>query len=278
MLHANHTGVRIAPVFGSLATAGVPGSVSIFGDDTVDFNEDEYTEVMRVMTGADGSISLDGLLTGYDYVLKEAVAPTGSQVSKEPIQFTFDIDRAGVIKTSLISGNGTVQKVEGAKNLNVLWKEPPTVVSIDKKTEAGGFLKGATLRIEDMRGKVIVPDFVTDGSSYEIKGVLKAGQKYKLVEVKAPKGYDIAPSITFTVKEKAVGSSERDIDNAKTVVTMIDKTTRPVKNVGVKKWIQKLFKSPKTGINANVFVLLALVLCIVGSAIGFAITLNKKIK
>ena len=283
-LHAS--GVRVAPTFSHLAVSGLTGiditdSVSLLsGNDSVDFNLDDYTEIMRVRTRADGSISLDGLLTGYDYVLKEAVAPTGSQVSREPIQFNFDIDRAGAIKTSLVSGKGTVEKTSGSKNLNVVWKEPPTVVSVEKKTEGGMFLKGATLRIEDEKGNVVVKDFVSGQSAYEISGVLKAGQKYRLVEVKAPAGYDIASPVTFTVKEQEVGSTYADIQKSKTVVTMIDKASKPANDTskGVRKWVQKLMKAPKTGTKGGFLFLLILTIIASGSALAIMVFSGKRFK
>lgn len=287
LLSNRTSGVRVNRVFtNKLAVSGLPNGiapVSILGKDTVDFDEADYTEVMKVKTDKDGNIKLDGLLTGYDYVLKEVEAPSGSQVSAEPISFTFDIDKDGVIKTSLISGKGTVAKTDGHANLNVLWMEPPTVISVSKTNATGMALKGATLRILDEKGHVVVKDFVTDGKPHDIMGVLEAGKTYTLVEVKAPEGYKIASPIKFTVKEQSIGSSEVDIENAKTKIVMVDEL-KPVSPAGkagngaggVGGFISRLIKAPKTGDISSYIVFIILLLTMISSGVGICITVRKK--
>jgi|GEM_PF-5696165 len=287
LLSNRTSGISVNRVFtNKLAVSGLPNGiapVSILGKDTVDFDEADYTEVMKVKTDKDGNIKLDGLLTGYDYVLKEVEAPSGSQVSAEPISFTFDIDKDGVIKTSLISGKGTVAKTDGHANLNVLWMEPPTVVSVSKTNTTGMALKGATLRILDENGHVVVKDFVTDGKPHDIVGVLKAGKSYTLEEVKAPEGYKIASPIKFTVKEQSIGSSEADIENAKTKIVMVDelKPVIPAGKAGnggggVGGFISRLIKAPKTGDISNYIVFMILILTMISSGVGICITLRNK--
>ena len=96
-----------------------------------------------------------------------AVSKDGEPYSDEKIQFVNDVTRVEISK-------------------------------VDAATEQD--LAGAVLQVVDQDGTV-VEKWTSDGSKHVILAKLAAGKSYQLVEVSAPKGYEIADPITFTVKE-----------------------------------------------------------------------------
>ncbi|WP_394524838.1 SpaA isopeptide-forming pilin-related protein [Lacrimispora sp. JR3] len=78
-----------------------------------------------------------------------------------------------------------------------------TRIKISKIDGKGKMLEGAVLRILDEAGNVIVKDFITGMEAVNINGVLDAGRKYILNEVKAPEGYLSAPDVEFIVPKEA---------------------------------------------------------------------------
>ncbi len=142
------------------------------------------------------------------YTLHEVKAPDGYYVI-EDIEFT--IVRDGSNMKVMIQNEPVENNI-----VNIL--DPQTVVYIDKVDENKKSLKGAQLKVVDEDGKVM-DTWTSDGSKHEIKGKLVAGKTYKLVEVKAPTGYQVAKDVSFKVDEM---KPEKDV-----VVTMVDKSEVP---------------------------------------------------
>ena len=104
------------------------------------------------------------------------------------------------------------------ENGNMIWLEPEILLQVKKLDPDGKNLAGAKLQIEDMDGNVVVPAWTTTGEISEISGKLVVGKEYRLVEVEAPEGYEIAGPVTFTVKNEKVGPGEDKV----ITITMID--------------------------------------------------------
>lgn len=70
------------------------------------------------------------------------------------------------------------------------------------KTDAvtGDELPGAHVEIRDEEGNLI-DEWISSDTPHEIKGVLKPGGKYRFIEKTAPKGYETAADVEFTVNE-----------------------------------------------------------------------------
>jgi len=78
--------------------------------------------------------------------------------------------------------------------------EIPQIILISKCDITNGKeLPGAHLEISDLVGSLIT-SWVTTGKQTQIKNALEPGKTYVLTEKIAPDGYEIAESITFTVK------------------------------------------------------------------------------
>ncbi len=153
---------------------------------------------------------ITGLVAGETYTITETKAPDGYAIS-EPQKFTVNAD-----------GSLTEFAFENAL----------TVTEITKVDENGNALAGAHLILKNKNG-VIVERWISSDSSYRITG-LTAGEKYTLIELNAPDGYETALPITFEVK----GNGEV------TVVVMEDSL--------------KTDSSPETGVTGGAAVLAVL--------------------
>ena len=114
-----------------------------------------------------------------------------------------------------------------------------TKFSFIKVDEDGKPVEGAVLRIEEFKGTVESENIATadeaspaseiwepvegeewttdkDGTPHEVNGKLVVGKRYRLVEVKAPKGYNLATPVEFTVENTAEPVE----------VTMVNTTTK----------------------------------------------------
>ena len=119
---------------------------------------------------------ITGLVAGETYTLTETAAPAGYSKTK-PITFTVNAD-------------GSLTEVTLSNAL--------TVTQISKTDDEGTPLAGAHLMVKDKDGNIIY-EWDSTKDAFTITG-LTAGEKYTLIEVSAPEGYEIAPSIDFVVR------------------------------------------------------------------------------
>ena len=79
-----------------------------------------------------------------------------------------------------------------------------TKIKIHKVDSSGRQLIGAVLRILNMKGEVVIPDFTTGPTETIIEGQLEAGEKYILKEVESPEGYQFSEPVEFSVPRAAI--------------------------------------------------------------------------
>lgn len=184
-----------------------------------------------------------------DYSLEEVAAPEGYKVATT---ITFTIRDGKVVASGVTSSKVISQGSDGTYKVTMTDEAAPlTDVSISKKDSGNKELPGAELKLtgKDVNGKAITFDlskvklgkgasmektggtadeivFITGSEDTLIQG-LPDGE-YTLIETRAPKGYKIATTITFTIKDgKVVASGTTDSSvvskNGDTYkVTMID--------------------------------------------------------
>ena len=189
----------------------------------VESGEGSVTMITQRTTDSDGKVKFEGVLPGRSYSIKEMVSPNGYYVSKNTVRIAFKVSADGKViidETSVDDGDGTLVMDEKG---NMTWLEPVVVARITKVTKDGKLLSGATLRVEDEDGNVVIPEWVTGDEETEISGKLIVGHTYRLVEVKAPAGYSLAGPITFTVPDDEVAHGEERVIK----VSMIDEELPP---------------------------------------------------
>lgn len=226
---------------------------------------DSLQLIAAVKTDENGILIFKGVLMDTVYVIREIQEPDGSLISANPIRISFTLGENDEIKISYFddgSGTAGIDPETG----EIKWYEPQTQVSFAKKDESGSLLAGASLHVEDKEGNVAESWISSDEDAHLIRGVLKAGETYRLVETKAPEGYQIAEPVEFTVDNTPAGPGE-----LRTLyVEMIDKA--------IKKEIpssSKDTKGAKTGDIAN-YTLWLLVLLLSGGAAAGVIRKKKK--
>jgi uncharacterized surface anchored protein len=204
---------------------------------------DEEGKVVEEWTSTKEVHVVRGLVADKKYILRETVAPLGYTLTTDT---TFSIDMHNVVtstgpvnKDGVILVNDTMTEVE--------------ILKVDSKTGKG--LAGAKLQVLDDNGAVC-DEWTSTKDAHKIRG-LYTGVKYTLHEVEAPKGYDKAKDITFTIDTAGKVSSDA-LDNGK--IVMKD-TPTPKKN--------------KTGDEANGS-LWALLLMMASGALGGVVLFNRK--
>ena len=178
---------------------------------------------------SDGTNHIVSKLGAGEYVLKEIAAPDGYVIATD-IKFSVDI-----------YGNVTVENVDSTA---VSDNGYPLIVMVDDTTKVriskqdvttGKELPGATLQIIDENGNV-VEEWVSTNEPHMIEGKLIAGKEYTLKEIIAPKGYEIANEIKFTV----------NADGTVTEVVMYDEHTPDLETPPT-----VTIDTPNTGVSAD---------------------------
>lgn len=175
-------------------TTGVKTKI---GGATMQLKKADGTVVETWTTEKDKTKVFKGLEAG-KYILHEKKAPDGYVTAKD-IEFE-------------VFAVSEVQKVEMVDEIT-----KTEFTKTDAKT--GKLLKGATMQILDEKGKV-VKEWLSEEVPTKFEK-LPVG-KYTLHEAKAPLRYDLAPDISFEVKDTADVQSYTMADNVKIGKIIID--------------------------------------------------------
>lgn len=175
-------------------TTGVKTKI---GGATMQLKKADGTVVETWTTEKDKSKVFKGLEAG-KYILHEKKAPDGYVTAKD-IEFE-------------VFAVSEVQKIEMVDEIT-----KTEFTKTDAKT--GKLLKGATMQILDEKGKV-VKEWISEEVPTKFEK-LPVG-KYTLHEAKAPLRYDLAPDISFEVKDTADVQSYTMADNVKIGKIIID--------------------------------------------------------
>ncbi|EEO5846380.1 collagen binding domain-containing protein, partial [Listeria monocytogenes] len=165
----------------------------------------------KLTTAASGNIEITDLAPG-DYKLIETKAPAGYQLDATPVHFTIDFNQSEAAKVS---------KTNTAKT--------GTVVLTKKDSATNAKLADATFELRNEGGTVVRENLVTDDNG-EISVADLAPGDYKLIETKAPTGYqlDAAPvrfTIDFNQTEAAKVSKTNTAKTGTVVLTKKDSAT-----------------------------------------------------
>lgn len=173
--------------------------------------------IAKATTDADGMLTFKGVLMDQEYVIRELAAPDGSLVSKNPIVMAFAMGEDNVPRlVSFDDGSGTARLDDDGA---VVWREPQVIVDFSKEDESGARLAGAELAVVDAGGARVVGPWTSSGDvAHRSEGVLVAGESYRLVELRAPDGYELAKDVAFVVDDPVLGPDEGHVQ----AVWMVD--------------------------------------------------------
>ena len=158
-------------------------------------------------TGADGTVLVDGLLSGERYLLKEVQAPAGYILDDSPFEFTVGED--GTVE-ALSPQAGKRFSVSNGQTVTITKTDDAVSLQLAKLGADSGDarLKGAEFTIEGTFAKDatsgVLEQRTFEGLSVEEVSALHfaVGQTYTLTETRAPAGYElIEGSLTFTVAD-----------------------------------------------------------------------------
>lgn len=161
------------------------------------------------------------LIGGYTYELVETQAPIGYAYT-ESIEFTISTDGKVIVDESVVSTEGTILLKDRALSLNV-----NKVDASDNAKE----LDGAELTIfgKDVNGNytVAIDSWISKkGEIHDFGSKLEVGKDYILRETKAPKGYQYAADIYFTIEKDGtiITDAKKIVDESgRTIYLMEDK-------------------------------------------------------
>lgn len=168
----------------------------------------EVEQAMRpYTTGADGTVLVDGLLSGERYLLKEVQAPAGYILDDSPFEFTVGED--GTVE-ALSPQAGKRFSVSNGQTVTITKTDDAVSLQLAKLGADSGDarLNGAEFTIEGTFAKDttsgVLEQRTFEGLSVEEVSALHfaVGQTYTLTETRAPAGYElIEGSLTFTVAD-----------------------------------------------------------------------------
>lgn len=156
-------------------------------------------------TGADGTVLVDGLLSGERYLLKEVQAPAGYILDGSPFEFT--VGEEGTVE-ALSPQAGKGFSVSNGQTVTITKTDDAVSLQLAKLGADSGDarLNGAEFTIEGTFAKDttsgVLEQRTFEGLSVEEVSALHfaVGQTYTLTETRAPAGYElIEGSLTFTV-------------------------------------------------------------------------------
>lgn len=177
--------------------------VAITGEEEIEGAEltviDSEGNIIDSWTSTSEVHKIEGLVVGETYTLIEEYAPDGYVIASD-IEFTVE-------NTSDIQLVTMVDKQVG----------------VDKVDTEGNSVVGAVLQVTNTKTKQIVDQWITDGETHYISGLIE-GMTYVLTEIETPDGYVTASSVEFTVSydketeyisvvDKQVLLDKVDVDN-----------------------------------------------------------------
>lgn len=157
----------------------IAGSEEIPGCELEITEKDSDTVIESWTSTEEKHIIEQKLAVGKTYILTEK-RPADGYVTADSIEFT-------------IKDSGEVQSVQ--------MEDDTTKIRIIKLAgDTGQGLRGAKFEVYDGNDKKVM-SFTSKEEGYDIIGKLKAGETYTFKEIEAPKGYQLAEPVKYTVKD-----------------------------------------------------------------------------
>lgn len=169
---------------------------------------DGSTENKRPITASTGPLTLDGLMVGGTYTIREDQYPEGYEDMLA--EFTFTVgDHGEIIPQGTYDESIYAVSFDGDTAVaTITVTDPATHLRILKTDSTGTPLQGAVFEVTPdatstwAGGGKETRSFTSDSNGIvDLEAVLDTGGTYTLTEVTAPEGYELAGSVTFTVAD-----------------------------------------------------------------------------
>ena len=203
------------------------------GADLTLTDETDSTKPKQTFTSTEDGIVFDQLIIGHTYRLKETKAPEGYDLAEDIV---FEVTGPSTVK--IISGtNQLPQYYQAGKKFNFFMmdkkKAPETTsqISMMKVDEEQQPLPDAKLTLSDETDtKQPVQEYTSTNEKTFFKDLI-IGHTYRLKEIEAPKGYELAEDIVFEVTGpstvKIISGTELLPSDKETNFFMMDKKKAP---------------------------------------------------
>lgn len=205
----------------SVSKLAVGGSAELPGAKLAITKTDGTTVVEWTSSTTPKKISYAELETGVTYILKETSAPAGYAYSAD-IQFEIKAD--GTISITNSAANASVS------GQTLVMRDAPIAISVEKVDETtSAHLSNAILAVIDAESGKELERFTTNGTVHALdmsKITVPADntkKEYKLREISAPTGYEIAEDIIFAV-DRAGTVYKKDTVGNYTMVSVVGTT------------------------------------------------------
>ncbi|MBQ5311669.1 MAG: hypothetical protein ILP19_06470 [Oscillospiraceae bacterium] len=178
---------------------------------------DEQDNVVEEWDSTAKAHTIEGLVTGRTYTLRETVAPDGYVITSDT---TFTLNADGTVDTA----NTTAKTDNGV----ILIEDTKTSVSISKvDVTTSDEIEGAHIQILD-ENDTVVEEWDSTTQAHTIEGLV-TGKTYTLRETVAPDGYAISSDTTFTLSADGTVDSDKTIAKTENGVILVEDTRTVVK-------------------------------------------------
>lgn len=205
----------------SVSKLAVGGSAELPGAKLAITKTDGTTVVEWTSSTTPKKISYAELETGVTYILKETSAPAGYAYSAD---IKFEIKADGTISITNSAANASVS------GQTLVMRDAPIAISVEKVDETtSAHLSNAILAVIDAESGKELERFTTNGTVHALdmsKITVPADntkKEYKLREISAPTGYEIAEDIFFAV-DRAGTVYKKDTVGNYTMVSVVGTT------------------------------------------------------
>lgn len=148
-----------------------------------------------------GNLMIRGLLQDQEYTLTETRPADGyvtaDSVAFRPVEFKEEGQSVTRVEVRGMDGNYT----EREDNVVRMVDEQTKIQFCKYAEDHTGLLGEAGITVFDQAGKQVCTFVTTKDEPEELNGVLAVGKTYLFRETEAPKGYEKAPDILFTVQD-----------------------------------------------------------------------------
>ena len=144
----------------------------------------------------DGSLNINGLFHDTTYILTET-RPADGYVTADSISFQLIEEEDSRTLVAIVQGDEMIMQED---NIVRMVDDTTKIRLIKLAGDTGEGMRGAKFEVYDSEGNKVM-SFTSKEDGYDITGKLAVGETYTFKETEAPKGYQLAKPVKYTVKD-----------------------------------------------------------------------------